>query len=444
METMDRTDTAPHCAVTGLQWGDEGKGKIVDWLTESFDWVVRYNGGANAGHSVVIGETRYALHLVPCGILRPGVRNVVANGVVVDPEQLIREVEGLEAAGIEVGQRLLLSDRAHLVLDHHRRADGLMEAAAAALAGEASKVGTTGRGIGPCYADKAHRVTAVRVADLYEPEALRAQLARIAGIKNATLGALAALSGQEFEPIDPEALHERLIVIGRRLEPYVADTAAVLRGAMDAGGRVLFEGGNGSLLDVDQGSYPYVTSSHTTALGLHAGAGVPAARLGRVVGIVKAYTTRVGAGPCPTEQENEVGEHLRERGNEYGTTTGRPRRCGWLDLVALRHTAALSGATELSIMLLDVLAGLSELKICTAYELDGQRLEGMPASAAALERVVPIYQSLPGFAEEVDEIEDYAALPEAARSYVERIEAEVGVRVSMVSVGPARHQTLLR
>ena len=435
---------APHAVVTGLQWGDEGKGKIVDWLTESYDLVVRYNGGANAGHSVVIGDRRYALHLVPCGILRPGVLNLVANGVVLDPEQILREIAELEAGGLPVGERLKISDRAHLVLPYHKRADGLMEAAVAALAGEASQVGTTGRGIGPCYADKAQRTTAVRVADLYQPEALRRQLAHIAGVKNATLGALAGLSGQTFEPIDPAALHATLRSIGEQLRPYVADTAAIIRDAMAEGRRVLFEGGNGSLLDVDHGTYPYVTSSSTTALGIHAGAGVPAARLGRVVGIVKAYTTRVGAGPCPTKQVNAIGEQLSERGHEYGTTTGRPRRCGWLDLVALRHSAQLSGATELSIMLLDVLAGLETLQICTAYRLDGRLLDGFPASAAELERVEPVYETVPGFAEEVTAVRAYDQLPAAARAYVEHIEALAGVRVSMVSVGPERSQTLVR
>jgi adenylosuccinate synthase len=434
----------PHTVVTGLQWGDEGKGKIVDWLTESFDLVVRYNGGANAGHSVVIGPTRYALHLVPCGILRPGVLNLIANGVVVDPEQLLSEIEGLEAAGLPVDDRLKLSDRAHLVLPYHKRADGLLEAAVAVLAGEGSKVGTTGRGIGPCYADKATRTTAIRVADLYQPEELRLRLGHIAAVKNATLGALAELAGDRFEPLDADLLFAQLTAIGERLRPYVVDTAMLIHQAMDEGRRVLFEGGNGSLLDVDHGSYPYVTSSHTTALGIHAGAGVPAAKLGRVVGIVKAYTTRVGAGPCPTELENAIGEHLRIKGREFGTTTGRPRRCGWLDLVAVDHSARLSGATEVALMLMDVLAGLDELKICTGYRLDGRLLEGFPASASDLERVEPAYESLPGFSQEIDQARAYADLPATARAYVERVEEILGVRISMVSVGPERSQTLLR
>ena len=435
-----------HAVVTGLQWGDEGKGKIVDWLTEDFDIVVRYNGGANAGHSVVIGDTRYALHLVPCGILRPDTTNIIANGVALDLEKLIEEVESLGEQGVDVAGRLKISDRAHIVFPHHKRQDALLEAAVAASAGDSKRIDTTGRGIGPCYSDKASRTLGIRVGELLDAELLRERLTHVVAVKNATLAALAEMAGphQVFDPIDADALIERYIDIGKRIAPYVTDTARMIHRAMAQGKKVLFEGGNGSLLDIDHGSYPYVTSSSTTALGIHSGAGVPARATGRVVGIVKAYTTRVGAGPCPAEQDNEVGEYLRVRGREFGTTTGRPRRCGWLDLVLLHHTTAISGVTEMSIMLLDVLAGLDELKVCTAYELDGERIDWVPANAKDLERVTPIYEVFSGFAEEITECREFSQLPQNAQRYVEMIEERVGVRVSMVSVGPGREQTLLR
>ena len=436
--------TPPHAAVVGLQWGDEGKGKIVDWLAEDFDVVVRYNGGANAGHSVVLGDARYALHLVPCGILRPATLNVIGNGVVVDPVVLCEEIGGLTTRGVLVGDNLRISDRAHVVFPYHKLADGLMEAAMAAAAGEARKIGTTGRGIGPCYADKATRTTAIRMGDLYQPAALRAKLRLIATVKNAMLGALAEATGQPFERIDPDRLADEFLGYAERLRPHVADTASLLHGAMAAGRRILCEGGNGSLLDVDHGSYPYVTSSSTTSLGIYPGTGIPGGRVGRIVGIVKAYTTRVGSGPFPTEQPNELGQYLRERGREYGTTTGRPRRCGWLDLVAVRHTARLNGATELAMMHLDVLAGLDTLHVCTAYRHAGRVLDAFPASAAVLDEVVPVYETVPGFAEDVTACRRFDDLPAAARDYIALIEHIAGVPVSMVSVGPERGQTLVR
>lgn len=433
----------PHTAVVGLQWGDEGKGKIVDWLTEDFDMVVRFNGGANAGHSVVIGETRFALHLVPCGILRPDRLNVIANGVVLDPVVLAEEIAGLRAQGVAVGENLKISDRAHLVMPYHKAEDRLREAALARAAGQAQPIGTTGRGIGPCYADKALRAGAIRVADLYAT-GLPDQVRRIAALKNATLGALAELAGEPWPAIDPATLVTDLAAQAEQLRPHVADTVALLHESMAAGRRILFEGGNGSLLDIDHGSFPYVTSSSTTALGIYPGAGIPGGRLGRILGVVKAYATRVGGGPFPTEQDNAVGEHLRTRGREFGTTTGRPRRCGWLDLVAVRHSARLSGATELAVMLLDVPAGLERLRVCTAYRLDGRALDRMPASAEDLARVEPVYRELPGFAGDLGACRSYAELPAAARDYLDLIEQEVGVPVTIASVGPARAATLRR
>jgi len=442
---------APHTAVVGLQWGDEGKGKIVDWLAEGFDVVVRYNGGANAGHSVVVGDQRFALHLVPCGILRPGTLNLVANGVVVDPPVLLDEMAGLAARGVEIGDNLRISDRAHVVFPYHKQADELLEAAMAAAAGNevtggaAGAIGTTGRGIGPCYADKATRATAVRVGDLYEPaEAFRRKLRFVAGVKNAMQEGLARSIGRPFAPIDPDGLADTFLGHAERLRPHVADTGALLHEAMAAGRRVLFEGGNGALLDVDHGSYPFVTSSNASALGIYAGAGVPGGRVGRIVGVVKAYTTRVGGGPLPTEQAGDVGGHLRERGREYGTTTGRPRRCGWLDLVAVRHTARLCGATELAVMLLDVLAGLDTLKVCVGYRHAGRTIDTFPASAALLGAVEPVYETLPGFGEDLAGCRRWADLPPAARDYLAFVEHVVGVPVAHASVGPEREQTLER
>ncbi len=430
-------------AVIGMQWGDEGKGKIVDLLAEGFDVVVRFNGGANAGHSVVIGGRRYALHLVPCGILHPDRLNIIANGVAVDPEVLCAEIDSLTAQGVAVGDNLRISDRAHVVMPYHKQTDAWLERAQA-LAEDRAPIGTTGRGIGPCYADKALRSTAIRMADLVDPDALITRLRHIAGVKNAMLAGLASWVGEPFEPLDPDDLAATFGAYADRLRPHVADTNALLQSALADGRRVLFEGGNGTLLDIDHGSFPYVTSSSTSALGIYPGAGVPGGSVARIVGIVKAYTTRVGGGPLPTEQDNAVGRHLRERGREYGTTTGRPRRCGWLDLVAVRHAVRLSGATEIAVMLLDVLAGLDSLKVCTAYRHAGQTFDTFPARSAVLEALEPVYETLPGFSADVSAARRWDDLPAEARDYVALIERAVGVPVSLVSVGPDRAQTLAR
>ncbi len=436
----------PHAAVCGLQWGDEGKGKIVDRLAGHFDVVARYNGGANAGHSVVVDGVRHALHLVPCGILHAGSLNVIGNGCVVDADTLLAEIEGLEAGGIDVASRLRLSDRAHLVLPHHKLADGLHEAAAARSAGDARKIGTTGRGIGPAYADKALRGPAIRVSDVLDPATLPAKVRHSAAVANATLSGLAAYAESPWNDVDGEALLDRCSAWGRALAPYATDTVDLLDDARSGGRRILFEGANATLLDVDHGTYPFVTSSATTALGIHTGAGVPASALaqGEIVGVVKAYATRVGAGPMPTELEDETSARMRRRGNEFGTTTGRPRRCGWLDLVAVRYAARLVGATRLSVMLLDVLAGFDELQVCVGYELDGRVLSRPPASAASLARLKPVYESHPGFAEEIVDARSVTQLPAAARAYLARIEEFTGVPVSVVSVGPDREQTIWR
>ncbi len=426
-------------AVVGLQWGDEGKGKIVDLLTNRFDLVVRYNGGANAGHSVQVGDQRYALHLIPSGILNPEKTNVIANGVVVDPAKLLEEITALRQRGVTItGRNLRISDRAHVVMPYHKTEDVLYEAV------KGSAIGTTGRGIGPCYADKALRATAIRVGDLRDPVLLRAKLERTVMIKNAVLGALAATCGQKFEPFSVDALHTELIAQAEQLQEHICDTAALLHEAMNAGRRVLFEGANATLLDIDHGTYPFVTSSNCSSLGVHTGTGVPGQMVPHVIGIVKAYQTRVGGGPMPTELKDATGDRIRERGREYGTTTGRPRRCGWLDLVAVKYSAMLSGATGIGLMLLDVLSGFQTLKVCTGYSYKGTPLANFPADAAVLEQVEPIYEELPGFTEPIDGCRSFNDLPEAAQQYVRRIEAYVGVPVRIISVGPRRDQTLVR
>ncbi|MEO8083783.1 MAG: adenylosuccinate synthase [Ardenticatenales bacterium] len=435
-------EAAPRTAVVGLQWGDEGKGKIVDWLAARHGVVARFNGGANAGHSVVVDGVRHALHLVPCGILHPSTDNIIGNGVVIDLASLRAELAGLESSGVRTVGRIWLSDRAHVVMPWHRVEDALYEAAAAHAAGAAAAVGTTGRGIGPCYADKALRTTAVRVADLYAPDRA-ARIERIASLKNATLRALAGLSGAPFEPFDASAIDAAVVADAEALRPIVTDTAARLYAASAAGTRILFEGANACLLDVDHGTYPYATASQTTALGIGSGTGL-AGGADEVVGIAKAYQTRVGAGPMPTEQDNALGALLRERGHEYGTTTGRPRRCGWLDAVALRHTARLTGATRIALMLLDVLATLPELKIACAYRLDGHTTDVLPALASDLARCEPVYTSCAPIDAPLDGCTSVDQLPSAARAYVDQVERFVGVPISVISVGPDRSQTLLR
>ena len=421
--------------VIGLQWGDEGKGKIVDALTGSFDYVVRYCGGANAGHTVTVGPEKYALHLVPSGILRPGVHNVIGNGTVVDPGLLLDEIRGLLARGVAVsGKNLHLSSRAHLVMPYHKAADSHSESSLA----DGKKIGTTARGIGPCYCDKANRSTALRVGDLYRPALLKDKLAAIVVQKNAIFGAL-----YKAEPLSVDCIFADLQKYADQLAPYVCDTAALLHKAVASNARILFEGAQGSLLDIDHGTFPFVTSSSVTACGVPSGAGVPPKAVGRVVGVIKAYGTRVGAGPFPTEQDNATGNLIRERGHEYGTTTGRPRRCGWFDAVAGRYAADLSGVDELAVMLLDVLSTVGELKICTGYTVSGQRLDGFDPDVITLAQVQCEYETLPGWDEDISQMTSYDALPAAAKKYIGRIEELMGRPVGVISIGPGRTQTIL-
>ncbi len=434
-------------AVVGLQWGDEGKGKLVHYLTGTHDLVARYNGGANAGHSVVVKGERFALHLIPSGILHPGKPAIIGNGVVVDPAWLLKELAGLGARGVDCSG-LMLSDRAHVVMPWHQLEDELREAVLTGGASEA--IGTTKRGIGPCYADKAHRASAVRVADLLDEAVLREKLRLICPLKNAVLGAMAGACGRGFTAYEAPAVLAQALDWGRQLRGFVRDTSQVLRSAMNEGKRVLFEGANATLLDVDHGTYPFVTSSATSSLGIPSGCGVPARSVGNVLGVMKAYSTRVGGGPMVTElvgdeRERALGETIRQRGREFGTTTGRPRRVGWLDLVAVRYSVELNGVDAIALMLVDVLAGLDELRVCTAYvDHAGHRVEGFPSDASGLGRVRPVYETLAGFASDVTGCRNYAELPAQARAYVELIERVCGAPVRFVSVGPDREQTIER
>lgn len=432
-------------AVIGLQWGDEGKGKVVDVLTGDHDVIVRYNGGANAGHTVVVGDERYALHLIPSGILYPSKTNVIGNGVVVDPSVLLDEITTLRGRGIEVGVNLRISDRAHVVMPYHKEQDAALETYLASAAGRAGKqdqsIGTTKRGIGPAYADKIHRSTALRVGDLLDPARLREKLDLICAIRTAELTAL----GVDTPPLNAADLAETYADHGAALREHITDTTYLLHDEVRAGRRLLFEGANACLLDIDHGTFPYVTSSNCSALGIPAGTGLPGKFIGNVIGIMKAYTTRVGAGPCPTELTNEIGDRIRERGNEFGTTTGRPRRCGWLDVVAVRYASMICGITSLACMLLDVLSGFEELRICTAYRLpDGTVTDRFIPDAHRLAHVEPVYETLPGWFEEIDDATDRAALPANAQAYLARIEELIGAPIDIISVGPERMQTMMK
>jgi adenylosuccinate synthase len=440
--SKNNPSTTSHTAVVGLQWGDEGKGKIVDWLTGQHDVIVRYNGGANAGHTVVVGKQKYAVHLIPAGILYPDKVCVIGNGVVVDPQKLVEEIDQLRARGVEVGDNLRVSDRAHVVMPYHKEHDAALERVlSSAVAGSEVdlSIGTTKRGIGPAYADKVHRSTAIRMGELLNFDHLRAKLKVICAIRQKELEAL----GVEAPPLNFEALAQQYAALGRRLTPHITDTAYLLHDYLKEDRRILFEGANACLLDIDHGTYPYVTSSNCSTLGIPSGTGVPGSHIHRVLGIMKAYSTRVGAGPFPTEQLNDIGNRIRERGHEYGTTTGRPRRCGWLDLVAVRYSAMICGATGLACMLLDVLSGFDELKICTRYRMrDGSVTERFIPDAFRLADAEPVYETVPGWSEEIDDATDRNALPTNAKRYLERIEQVLDLPVEIVSVGPERTQTL--
>ncbi|CAN5128688.1 adenylosuccinate synthase [soil metagenome] len=422
----------PATCVVGLQWGDEAKGKIVDILSDAHDFVVRYNGGANAGHTVVWGDRKFALSLLPTGVLKPHVKSVIGNGVVVYPPRFIEEVTKLRDAGISIGSNLIVSDHAHVIFPWHMEEERLAEAD-----GE-GKLGTTGRGIGPCYQDKVGRRYAIRVGELLHPEHFRERLNFIVPFKNRMLKGLS----NEAKTFDVNQIADDYSKMAETLKPHVTDTVHLLHDGLAANKKILFEAAQGSLLDVDHGTYPYVTSSHSLPGGIANGSGVPARQVSRILGVAKAYTSRVGRGPFPTELDNEIGERIRTIGREFGTVTGRPRRCGWFDTVAVKYTAAIAGVDEITLMLLDVLSGLDEVKICTGYQFEGELTQRFPSDAWQLEKCKPVYETLPGWGEDLTKCRKPGDLPANARKYVDRISEILGKPITIVSVGPDRDQTI--
>ena len=420
--------------IIGAQWGDEGKGKIVDMHSAESDLIVRFQGGNNAGHTIKVDGKETILHLIPSGILHEGKTCLIGNGVVLDPEVFLKEVDALAAKGVDVSPaRLGISPKTHLILPYHKVIDQAREAKRAG-----KKIGTTGRGIGPCYEDKVARI-GVRAGDLAQPDLLREKVRFALLEKNVLLKEL-----YKFDPVDENSVLEALLAQAARLTPYLTDVSAAVADAQARGQVVLFEGAQGIHLDIDHGTYPFVTSSNTVASSAAAGSGTGPHALHRIVGIVKAYSTRVGSGPFPTELEDDTGSYLRAQGHEFGATTGRPRRCGWLDAVVLRETVRLNSLTEIALTKLDVLQGLPALQVCVAYELDGKRLDYMPQGEGELARVRPVYEELPGFEQDISGCTSFEQLPESVRRYVERIEELTGVRISMVSVGPDRQATIVR
>ncbi len=422
----------PAIVIVGAQWGDEGKGKATDLLGSRVDVVVKFNGGNNAGHTVVIGDEKYALHLLPSGILTPGVVPVIGNGVVIDLSVLFEEIDGLEARGVDTS-RLRVSANAHVLASYNRTLDKVVERFLGSR-----RIGTTGRGIGPTYADKMNRI-GVRVEDLFDTEVLTAKVEGVLEVKNQLL---AKVYNRRSVPV--EEVVEELQSFRDRLAPMVADTGLLLNSALDRGQTVLLEAGQATLLDVDHGTYPFVTSSSATAGGACTGTGIPPTRIDRVVAIVKAYTTRVGEGPFPTELTDDAGEHLRRTGMEYGTTTGRPRRCGWFDAVVARYSGRVNGVTDFVVTKLDVLTGLDTVPVCVAYDVDGVRHEEMPMTQAEFARALPVYEELPGWQEEISKCREFDDLPAAAREYVLALERMSGARVSVIGVGPGREQVIVR
>jgi adenylosuccinate synthase len=414
--------------VIGTQWGDEGKGRITDYLAQRADVVVRYQGGNNAGHTVEVGSKRYKLHLIPSGILHPGTTCIIGNGVVVDPIGLIEEIDYLEKEGIAVNA-LRISDRAHVIMPYHMLLDGLTEEKKGA-----NDLGTTRKGIGPAYIDKAERM-GIRMCDLMDPQLFEEKLDQNLEAKNYLLERVYGVKGFEKGP-----MLESYLKAAEKIKDMVCDTTVIIYEAAKAGKNILYEGAQGTLLDVDLGTYPYVTSSHPIAGGVCIGAGVGPTLIDNVVGVVKAYTTRVGKGPFPTELFDSTGDYIRERGLEYGTTTGRPRRCGWLDAVILRFAVRVNGLSHIAITKLDTLGGLEKVKICIGYEYKGQILTEFPASLKVLAECKPVYEELPGWPEDISGITEYGKLPWSLRHYVERIQELTRTDVSFVSVGPGRDQ----
>ena len=420
--------------VVGTQWGDEGKGKIVDLLTERVDIVARYGGGPNAGHTICAGEHRFALHHIPSGILRDHVLCVIGNGVVVSPRSLLDEIAGLEKAGVSVKEKLRLSDRAHVILPYHRGCDIAREEAA-----KKGKIGTTRLGVGPTYESKAAR-TGLRVADLRDESTIVEKVKRLATMVRGVWGENLP---DETNP-DPEVLANECLRFGRELAPYITDTSRLLNERLDQGAVLLCEGAQGTHLDLDHGSYPFVTSSSSTAGGACTGLGVSPIRIDGVIGVIKAYSTRVGEGPFPTEQENPQGDLIRKRGREFGSTTGRPRRCGWFDAVVARHSVTINQVESLALTLFDVLDGFDEIPVCVAYEHEGTRMTTIPADTNVLRACRPVYEVMPGWKRDTTGAKRFEDLPVEARRYVERVESILGCEVGIISVSPQREQTIIR
>ncbi|MEI8216257.1 MAG: adenylosuccinate synthase [Eubacteriales bacterium] len=419
-------------AIVGSQWGDEGKGKIIDYLANKADIVVRSQGGNNAGHTVVIGDKKYALHLIPSGILRKGTVNIIGNGVVFDPEGFFNELATLEKDGIDT-TNIFVSDRAHIVFPYHKVIDELSERARGV-----DDIGTTKKGIGPCYMDKIER-TGLRICDMMDEKHFAEKLGRQIDRKNEIIVKL-----YEEKPLVKGDIIEKFLDYGKRLKPYVRDTGLMVYDAIKEDKKVLFEGAQGSLLDVDLGTYPYVTSSHPTSGGFTSGSGIGAGSITEVLGITKAYTTRVGKGPFVTEEDNETGEKIRTIGKEYGTTTGRPRRCGWFDAVVVRYSARINGMTGISLMLLDVLDHFDTIKLCHAYERNNEVIENFPANLDFLGECKPLYKEMEGWKQDISKCASYEELPFNCKNYIEEIEKTTGVKVKIISVGPRRDQTIIR
>jgi adenylosuccinate synthase len=418
-----------------LQWGDEAKGKLVDLLAPRHDVVVRYQGGANAGHTVVCGSEVYKLHHVPSGILSGAIVNVIAPGVVIEPNMLIRELEMLEGRGIHPRKNLMISERAHVVMPWHMIEDRAINRAVV----QGESIGTTNRGIGPCYRDKVGRTHAVRIADLLSPE-LKDKIGATVAAKRELLASIA--TPEDLLELDADKIFAQCTRWAESLGPMAADTTHFLLDELEAGKKLLMEGAQGSLLDIDHGTYPFVTSSNASGVGVSSGSGVPARWITRVIGVAKAYSTRVGGGPFPTELLDATGQKIREIGREYGTTTGRPRRCGWFDAVAVRYTSRLSGIHYLSLMMLDVLSHFDSINVCVAYDLDGERVERFPARAEDLRRCKPIYETLPGWNVDVSGVRRLEDFPSNARRYIDRISEIIHVPIGVLSVGPDREQTI--
>lgn len=415
--------------LVGSQWGDEGKGKIVDILSERYDIVARYQGGANAGHTIIIDDKQFVLHLIPSGILREGVQCVIGNGVVIDPAALLEEIEFLRKHDINIDGRLFISQNAHLIMPYHKLLDSISESGK-------NKIGTTGRGIGPCYIDKYAR-KGIRIVDLLDKDSLSEKISCNLEEKNNLLKKI-----YDRDELDVDKMIQEYLAFDKEIDPYITEAPTFLNNAIDEGKSILLEGAQGAFLDVDHGTYPFVTSSNPTSGGASVGTGIPPTKIDSVIGIVKAYTTRVGLGPFPTELNGAEADLLRERGSEYGATTGRPRRVGWFDAFMLKYSVMINGIDSVAITKLDVLNCFDELKICTGYELNGKKLKSFPTDLIRLEKIKPVYETMPGWKQDLSEIRDYNELPEAAKNYLNYLADECKFRIQFVSVGPKRSQTI--